>query len=91
MVKRVKGADLLEVEVLLYDWFIGAQEAKLTLSDGILEEKAKLIYESLSKMDSIMKEYFKFSHNWIQNFKRQHGITWRVLHGNADSIRLTRV
>ena len=77
--KSCKGGHFPVLEQELFSWFRRKETQHAALTDDIICEKAKQIAE---KMQIIP---FKASGNWILQFKKRHGISQVILHGEGAS------
>lgn len=86
--KRLRDPYCPAVEEALHRWFLAAMEAKLSISDDILTEKAKQLHAHLLITNPGQKDC-KFSSGWSTGFKKRYSIKFRVLHGEANSVEVT--
>ncbi len=77
--KSSKGGLFPDLETELFSWFRHNETKHAALTDDIVREKAKSIAAKLK----ISK--FEASPHWIQRFKKRHGVSQIVLHGEAGS------
>jgi hypothetical protein len=77
--KSSKGGHFPVLEQELFSWFRRKETQHAALTDDIICEKAKQIAE---KMQIIP---IKASGNWILQFKKRHGISQVILHGEGAS------
>ena len=80
---RVRKGNFDNLECALYTWFIQARQKGLCLTDDLLKQKAKQFGPHFE-----IPNNFQYSNGWISNFKKRHGITMTVLHGEAKSADL---
>lgn len=64
----------------LADWFKRARAAGITMSDAVIEEKAKQIAASLELAD------FNCSHGYVSRFKTRHQLSTRVVSGEGGAV-----
>ena len=68
------------VEEVLAMWFARMQAKKGIVTDAIQLEKGRFFAEHLSCPE------FTASAGWLSRFKSRHGISLRLLHGEAASV-----
>ncbi|CAG8507673.1 10705_t:CDS:2 [Scutellospora calospora] len=79
--KRQKTVQYPDLENSLLEWILQNQD-HIILSDAILIEKAK----SFAKLLKIPNNSLKFSHGWLYKFKKRHGISQIIQHGEDASV-----
>ncbi|CAG8536038.1 1294_t:CDS:1, partial [Gigaspora rosea] len=79
--KRQRTVQHPELENALIEWILQSQES-IVLSDEIIIEKAK----NFAKLLHIPKSDFKFSHSWLDKFKKRHGLRRIAKHGEDASV-----
>ncbi|KAL3682913.1 hypothetical protein R1sor_000935 [Riccia sorocarpa] len=67
----------------------GVKERNVTLTDELVTDKAKKLYNTVTHDNEGGKE-FKFSHGWLNGFKKRYGIKSFVRHGEAASVEITK-
>ncbi|XP_043562356.1 tigger transposable element-derived protein 1-like [Chiloscyllium plagiosum] len=80
-----------EVEKLLFVWINEKQLVGDPISEGIICEKARLLYADLKKDvpgSSADSDEFKASTGWLENFKKRTGIHSVVMHREAASLNV---
>ena len=75
--KRTKMAANPTLESILFTWIEHANQAKITITEDILKEKAKEIAEIEEIND------FSASNGWVQRFKKRFGLKTQLKHGEA--------
>ena len=65
------------LESILFAWIEHANQAKITITEDILKEKAKEIAEIEEIND------FSASNGWVQRFKKRFGLKTQLKHGEA--------
>lgn len=78
--KRIRTPKFATVEEALAMWFAGMQAKKGIVTDAILLEKGSYFAQRLNCPD------FTASAGWLSRFKSRHGISLRLLHGEAASV-----
>ena len=66
-------------------WFARMQAKKGIVKDSVLLEKGRFVTERLSCPE------FTASAGWLSRFKSRHGISLRLLHGEAASVDIGAV
>ncbi|KAL3695080.1 hypothetical protein R1sor_008731 [Riccia sorocarpa] len=84
--KRTRRPDAPNLEMILFAWFSTMQEQKVTITDDMICEKARFFQNSVPQEG---RKEMKFSHGWLQGFKKRHGIKSFVCHGEAASVDIT--
>jgi hypothetical protein len=80
--RREKKISFPVIEEALTIWVDKALQAKLVITDSILQSKA-LGFAFLLKEDK-----FKGSNGWVDNFKKRHNLRQYTMHGEASSAPL---
>ena len=75
-----------DLEKALVLWIQGAAQKNLIVNEHIIVSKAKSFAKNFN-----VDTNFKFSHGWLQNFKKRHGLKQITLHGEAESISQEKV
>lgn len=78
--KKIKTSKFEELEKVLLQWFQQARSLHLPVNGVILTEKAKEVAKEL-KIDD-----FSGSSGWLDRFKSRHGIIYRQICGEAESV-----
>ncbi|KAL3702020.1 hypothetical protein R1sor_020042 [Riccia sorocarpa] len=86
LVHRYRKPECPDLEKILFIWFLAMQEGNVTISDEMLVAKARMLQNSVPR--ETVKE-IKFSNGWLQGFKKRHGISAYVRHGEAASAEIT--
>ena len=68
----VRNPGLNRTEEMLKDWIHKQNQRNLPLTMGILQTKAKVIYETVTR-DDVDAKPFAASSGWFANFKSRHG------------------
>jgi len=79
--QKIRTGQFDDLEQVLLDWFHQARAANLPISGPILKEKAQEIAGRLSHDD------FFASSGWLDRFKNRHGIVYRQICGEAESVK----
>ena len=80
--KKNRGAKFPEVEQALLKWFKNARDQNVTISGEIMREKAKFFAAKLEIPD----DEFECSVGWLERFKSRHGITFKRVCGESNSV-----
>jgi hypothetical protein len=83
--KRAKTCQHPELEAAMLKWFKCARANNVPISGTILKEKAKDLSTQLGITD------FKASEGWLNGFKTRHGISGKVISGEAASVNDSEV
>ena len=83
--KRLRKPKFEALEEALGIWFATMQAKKAIISDAILLEKGKDFAARLQCDD------FMASSGWLSRFKTRHGISLKILHGEAASVNTSTV
>ncbi|XP_016673514.1 CENP-B homolog protein 2-like [Gossypium hirsutum] len=86
-VKRHKSAKYLELEKVLYEWFLQYQE-KVNMTGEMIQSKAK---EFLQKMYGDANSKFNFSIGWLEMFKARHVIKSYRRFGESGSVVMVNI
>ncbi|XP_045496574.1 tigger transposable element-derived protein 4-like [Colias croceus] len=78
--KKQKVGKFDKLEKVLVEWFHQARALKLPISGPIICEKARKIAECLQIAD------FNASNGWIDRFKNRHGIVYRQISGESETV-----
>ena len=78
--KHLRTPKFATVEETLAMWSAGMQAKKGIVKDSVLLEKGRFVTERLSCPE------FTASAGWLSRFKSSHGISLRLLHGEAASV-----
>lgn len=78
--KKQKVGKFDKLEKVLVEWLHQARALKLPISGPIICEKARKIAESLQIAD------FNASNGWIDRFKNRHGIVYRQISGESETV-----
>ncbi|XP_043470591.1 tigger transposable element-derived protein 4-like [Leptopilina heterotoma] len=78
--KKLKTGKFEKLEGVLVDWFHQARALKIPISGPILCEKAREIAAGLQITD------FTGSTGWLDRFKNRHGIVYRQINGESESV-----
>ncbi len=79
--QKLRGGNFADLEDILVEWLQQARAANLPISGPILKEKAHEIAGRLSI------DEFVASSGWLDRFKNRHGIVYRQICGEAESVR----
>ena len=77
---RNRAVEFPEVDKCVFKWFVQCRDQKLPLSGPLVQSKAKEFAEELKC------ESFKASCGWFSGFKKRHGINFRTLSGESESV-----
>lgn len=75
----LKKAELPEMEILLYKWFLAQRERNMPVSGNMIKQKA------LSLSTSLNVGNFKASDGWLQRFKERYGVRFLKITGEKLS------
>ena len=78
---KLRSGHFEELETILLEWFQQARAANLPISGPILKEKAEEIAGRLAI------DEFAASSGWLDRFKNRHGIVYRQICGEAESVK----
>lgn len=78
--KRQRALQCPEIEDALLEWVLRSQD-RIILTDAILIEKAK----NFAQMLHVSESGLKFSHGWLDRFKKRHGLKQIKKHGEDAS------
>lgn len=78
--KKMKSAKYENVETILREWITQARHANIPLSGPIILEKAAEIGRSLNI------ENFNPGTGWLDRFNKRHGIVYRQICGESESV-----
>ena len=70
------------LEQILYQWVVQQQQCNIIVSGPALKAKA----EELSKVCATSSTGFKFTTNWLDAFKKRHGIRFRTLEASSPKL-----
>ncbi|XP_030766438.1 jerky protein homolog [Sitophilus oryzae] len=76
---HTKKAELPELEIRLYRWFLAQRERNMPVSGDLIRQKALSLSVSLSVAG------FKASDGWLQHFKQRHGVRLLKISGEKLS------
>lgn len=80
--KKLRAAGYPEVEEALLKWFKVARDHDVPISGPVMLEKAGELAEKLG----VPKGEFKCSNGWLDRFKDRHGISFKKICGEANSV-----
>lgn len=75
----LKKAELPEMEIQLYKWFLAQRERNMPVSGEMIKQKALNLCASLNISD------FKASDGWLQRFKERYGVRFLKITGEKLS------
>ncbi|KAE9528898.1 hypothetical protein AGLY_012473 [Aphis glycines] len=78
--QKIKHGKFDELEHILLEWFNQARTLNLPVNGNIVTEKAHEIAKRLNI------DEFSGSGGWIDRFKKRHGIVYRQICGEAESV-----
>ena len=78
--KKIRKPNYEDVDCALHTWFQQARSKNIPISGPILIEKGKELAESLGHTN------FSISMGWLSRFKVRHGISMKVVCGEAGSV-----
>jgi hypothetical protein len=81
--KRLRTQHWPELEACLYEWQLQI-ETQVPISNDLIKAAALRFWHRLPIYRDM--EVPQFSSGWLEKFKRRHGITERLRHGEAGSI-----
>ena len=81
--KTLKTATYEDVEKATLKWFLCARDQNVPISGPILSAKAEEFANQLEI------ENFKASTGWLERFKERHGISFKRVCGEANSINIS--
>ncbi|KAL2633876.1 hypothetical protein R1flu_005355 [Riccia fluitans] len=87
--KRHKACHVPEVEEELYRWFLAVREQKIPVSDDFLVANVRALHEQMAWQNDTFLNDCKYSHGWVEGFKKRHGIRLRISHGKSGSVGLS--
>ncbi|KAL2632892.1 hypothetical protein R1flu_004371 [Riccia fluitans] len=87
--KRSRKPECENMEKLLYVWFCSMQERSVTLTDELVTDKAKQLYNTIPR-DCESTKNFKSFHGWLSGFKKRYNIKSYARHGEAGSVEITQ-
>ena len=79
--KKMRRADDLDLDTVLYKWFVQQQASGVPLSGAILQAQAEKFAKSVNGADTS----FKASQGWLSRFKQRHGIGQISISGEIRS------
>jgi len=82
-VKRKRTCAYPELDTALYNWFATHRAANTPISGPLLHEKAIEFAQKLNVESP--------STSWIDQFKERHGISFRIVNGEAGAVDLATV
>lgn len=86
--KRMRNSCHPQLDRLLLEWFTLQRAQNVPLNGIILLEKAHEFARTLNI--NVEEENGKVDTNWITRFKERHGISFRNITGEAESISLVK-
>jgi hypothetical protein len=76
---KLRKSPLEELDEAMFIWYGQMRSKGLPIGGNIILEKAK-VFADMMKLD------FKASQGWLDNFKKRHGLSQKVLAGEASSV-----
>ena len=64
----------------VFKWFLNMRSQKVSLSGGIIQEKASIYAKELNT------ENFKASNGWLRRWKERRNITFKTISGESNSV-----
>ena len=80
--KELRTAGYPEVEEALLQWLKAVRDQNVSISGPIMMQQAKELAENLG----MPKGEFKCSNGWRDRFKERHGISFKRICGEANSV-----
>ena len=77
------------LEKALSEWFFRVEKQEGIVLDNLLVTKAQKLAKE--KPELRVPPTFKFSDGWLDEFKKRHGISASVLHGEAESADMAGI
>lgn len=77
--KKVRSGKYEDVEEIVIEWIHQSRDASIPLSGPIIQEKAREIAGKLNTD-------FSASNGWLDRFKQRHGIVYRQISGESESV-----
>ena len=81
---RGRVAQYEELDKALHDWQLRMQAKKLPVSDDLIKESARRLWQNMECYSG--KEMPAFSNGWLQGFKMRWNIKKRAHHGEAGAV-----
>lgn len=84
----VQNKSIINVEVMLYEWFIYFRRLNLIITDELLQTKGREIFDKLKKTnsDDTLPDSFLFSNGWLHLFKKRFDIHQKRICGEGASV-----
>ena len=80
---RSSTGDWPDLEMALFEWQQRMEQKKAIITEDILKEKARQLWDAMSQYDDI--EMPKRSNGWLDGFKKRYKIKEYVQRGEAGS------
>jgi hypothetical protein len=65
MKRKLKKTGNEDINEIVWDWFVSARAKKISVSEPMLQQKAKEVADTLGKTD------FKASNGWLESFQKR--------------------
>jgi hypothetical protein len=78
--QKLRSGKFEELEDILMKWFLQARATNIPINGPVLKEKATEIAKKLKISD------FTSSNGWLDRFRKRHGIVYRQISGESESV-----